>query len=263
MAIATNGGHVSRALDFYNAAGKYFILGGTTPWTHIEEGVEITDDSRPATPDVSDYRLNDIVGLKRIDNISLVRPATELENQNPTEENLIKYRNQNWKRVEPVIRTKLATQVTEGSTVIQVESVASLTKVGTKIRIADTYEGNVVSYSGLYITLDTAAPKMIPSGSPVVGGAMVEGAKYVYVDCYLNYDEFPIVDTENKPLSYRQIGLCTGVTPNTEDILKSAAYSNTGVSEYTSLGTLEILDNRVPSTRDINQREQLSLIIEF
>lgn len=238
MAIAVNGGHVSRALDFYKSVGKYFIIGGTQSWD---------DETAPPAPSVSDYKLNDVIGLKKVDNIHLVVPD---------EKGTIQYRSQNWRIVSDHVRTTVSSAgVTLGSTVVPVTSVAGLTE-GAKLRINNAYEGTIQSISGLLLTLDTPAPVQVPSGSPVLGGAMVEGAKYVYVDCYLNYDEFPLA-------TYRQIGLCTGVLPNDRDVLRSAIYTNGGVNEYTDLGNLEILDNRAPSPRDSNQREQLSLIIEF
>lgn len=244
MAIAVNGGHVSRALDFYNTDSKYFIIGGTTPWE---------DDTTPLSPSVEDYKLIDVVGLKKVDNTYMVIPTDETEN-------VISYRNQNWKRVEPQIKTTIGTTgVTAGSKVITVFSVAGLT-VGAKVRVNNLYEGKITNISGLSLTLDTEAPVSIPAGSEVLGGALVEGAKYVYVDCYLEYDNFPLV-------TYRQIGLCTNVVPveNIDrNILRSARYNPTkNEDEYTSLGILEVLDNRVPGTRDIDQRELLSLIIEF
>lgn len=240
MAIAVNGGHIARALDFYRSEGKYFIIGGTIPWD---------DETTPDTPTVETFKLRDVVGLKKVDNTYMVIPTEETEN-------VISYRNQNWKRVEPSLSTTVGSSgVTAGSTVVPVSSVAGF-KVGDKVRIDNTYEGKIVSFSGLLITLDTKAPVSIDPGRPVIGGAIVEGSKYVYVDCYLNYDEFPLV-------TYRQIGLCSGVTPNTEDVLRSGIYTNNGVNEYKSLGVLEILDNRSPNTRDISQRELLSLIIEF
>lgn len=257
MAIATNGGHVARALDFYNAAGKYFIIGGTSPWTHLDESGEVVvNDTVPNPPSLSDYKLLDVVGLKRVDNVYLVIPTDETEN-------VISYRNQNWKRVTPSISTTVGESgVTKGQKIVPVASVAGLT-IGSRLRIDNQYEGKIESITGLNVKLDTEAPQSISAGSPVLGGAFVEGAKYVYVECYLEYDNFPIFDSNNKPLSYRQIGLCTGVLPNTENILKSAAYTTAGKDEYTSLGNLEILDNRAPSNRDISQRELLSMIIEF
>lgn len=238
MAIAVNGGHVNRALDFYNTPGKYFIIGGTTPWT---------DETTPDAPSPTDFKLKDVVGLKRVDNSYLVVPD---------ENGTIQYRTQNWRIVPPTVSTTIAAPgVTEGSIVVPVESVAGITE-GSKIRVGDIYEGKIQSISGNHLTLDIASPSAIATGSKVLGGAMAEGAHYVYVECYLNYNQFPLV-------TYRQIGLCTRVSPSTEDKLLSAEYSSTTANEYTSLGTLEILDNRVPSTRDANQREMLSLIIEF
>lgn len=256
IAIATNGGHVSRALDFYHAEGKYFIIGKSTAWTHVDHGTTITDDNVPETPQVTDYKLHDVIALKRVDNTYLVIPSSS---------GTIQYRNQNWKIIQETISTTVATPgVTQGATVVPVQSIVGMT-VGSKLRINNQYEGIIVSLTGTLVTLDTPAPAAIAVGSPVLGGALIEGAKYVYVECYLNYDSFPVTDaTTGLPLSYRQIGLCTKVTPNTEDILKSAAYTTGGTTdEYTSLGILEILDNRVPSTRDINQRELISLIVEF
>ena len=238
MAIATNGGHVSRALDFYKTEGKYFIIGGTEPWR---------DESTPTPPSLNDYRLNDVVALKKVYNTFLVVPD---------ENGTIEYRTQNWKKVSEPFYTSIGSSgVTMNSKVIPVESIRGIVE-GVRLRINNSYEGKVTSISGLNITLDTPAPVEIPAGSLVEGGAYVEAAKYVYIDAYLNYDEFPIV-------RYRQIGLCTGVTPNTGDTLRSAKYSSSGSDEYSSLGVLEVLDNRVPSTRDIDQRELLSLIIEF
>ena len=239
IAIAVNGGHVSRALDFYNAEGKYFIIGGTSPWE---------DETVPTPPTLDDFRLKDVVGLKKIDNCHLVVPDPE---------GTIQYRNQNWRIVTAYVKTTVsAGGVTAGSSVVPVESLQGIL-VGSKLRINNLYEGKVTNISGSRVTLDTSAPVDIPAGSVVLGGATVEGAKYVYIDCYLNYDSFPIV-------TYRQIGVCTGVTPNTPDILLSSKYTLSGSGdEYTSLGTLEILDNRVPNTRDISQRELLSVIIEM
>lgn len=238
MAIATNGGHASRAIDFYNARGKYFIIGGTTPWE---------DESAPPSPELTDFRLTNIVGLKRVDNANLVVPD---------ESGTIRYRSQNWRIVTEKIETTVSNAgVSVGSTVVPLTSLNGVV-VGSKLRVNNVYEGRVISISGLLVTLDTAAPVAIRAGSSVIGGALVEGAKYVYVDCYLDYDEFPIV-------TYRQIGLCTGVTPNDANILKSAAYSASGADEFATTGILEILDNRVPSTRDTSQRELISLIIEF
>lgn len=238
MAIATNGGHIARALDFYNTAGKYFIIGGTQPWE---------DESNPPAPSVVDFKLTDVVGLKRVDNTHLVIPHPD---------GSIQYRDQNWKIVTAKVNTTVTDPgVMKGESIIPVASVAGLVE-GAKVRINNDYEATIISTAGNMITVDTPAPTDLTVGSTILGGALVEGAKYVYVDCYLNYDEFPLV-------TYRQIGLCTGVTPGTENVLVSAPYAIGGKDEYNSLGILEVLDNRIPAARDISQREMLSLIVEF
>lgn len=238
MAIATNGGHIARALDFYRTPGKYFIIGGTTPWE---------DETSPPPPEIDEFKLRDVVGLKKVDNIHMVIPHPS---------GSIQYRDQNWKIVSDRVYTTISDPgVLRGETVIPVASVAGLVE-GAKVRINNAYDATIISTAGMMITVDIPAPTDLPVGTSVLGGALVEGAKYVYVDCYLNYDEFPLV-------TYRQIGLCTGVTPDGESVMKSAVYSIGGKDEYSSLGVLEVLDNRVPATRDISQRELLSLIVEF
>lgn len=240
MAIATTQGHVQRAIEFYNKLGKYFVVGGTTPWE---------DETSPPTPSIEDYKLNDVVGLKKVDNCHLVIPD---------DSGTISYRTQNWKIVPvPFKTTVVGSGIAMNTTLIPVNSLAGFS-VGGKVRIGDIYSGKITSINSTsnQLTIDTPAPQTIPSGTSVEGGALVEGAKYVYIDCYLNYDQFPIV-------TYRQLGLCTEVTPNTENVLRAAAYSTTGMNDYTSLGVLEIIDNRPPSTRDVDQREMLSLILEF
>lgn len=240
IAIAVTQGHVQRALEFYKKLGKYFIIGGTQTWE---------DESNPPSPSIEEYKLKDVVGLKRVDDCQLVVPDENGE---------IEYRTQKWRKVSTPFYTQISTNpVSAGNTIIQVNSMTGMV-IGGKLRIGSTYEGKItaVNFTTNQITLDTPAPSIIPVGATVEGGALVEGAKYVYIDCYLSYNQFPIV-------TYRQIGLCTEVLPNTENILRSAAYSASGNDEYTSLGVLEIIDNRSPSTRDIDQQEMLSLIVEF
>lgn len=240
MAIATTAAHVSRALDFYNKEGKYFSIGRTAPWD---------DESNPPAPNVSDYILDDIIALKKVDNTYLVVPDDV--------DGTIQYRDTKWRRVTPEIKTTTSAMTPIGSTDVYLTTLAGIA-IGNKLRIGDLYEGKIVDINAgnNIVVLDTPAPEDIPLGSSVLGGAYVEGAKHVYIECSLNYDQFPIV-------TYRQIGLQTSVTPDNRDILRSANYSSSGVNEYTSLGVLEILDNRAPTVREPDQRETLSIIVEL
>jgi hypothetical protein len=86
-----------------------------------------------------------------------------------------------------------------------------------------------------------------------MNNALSEKAKWVYVSSYLEYDELPL-------LEYRQIGLYTGVTrkvgvPSGKQALLPA--------EVESLGTLEVLDNKKVTKRDVDKRELLTFLIQF
>lgn len=83
--------------------------------------------------------------------------------------------------------------------------------------------------------------------------AIAEGARWVYIDCHLRYDELPLVD-------YRQIGvfsrltLADGVPEGKFNLLPSEVGDN---------GILEIVDNRKRTPRQIDMKEKLSIVIEF
>ena len=83
--------------------------------------------------------------------------------------------------------------------------------------------------------------------------ALEEGARWVYVMSYIAYEEF------STDIVYRQIGLITGLKPTggkeTEPALQPEDVENEGL--------LEVIDNREPVYRGIDQREQLSIIREF
>lgn len=233
LAIAVLQGHVQRAIDFYKKEGKFFAIGGKdTPWR---------DENNPDNPLETDYKLKDIMGYKRVDRCELV-----VRDDNGT----ISYRTQNWRVVPPPFHTKTSKGVAVGDTTIYVDSLLTGFTVGSKVRVGNTYEGKITgvnSSNDPSITLDTPAPSTIPVSSRVEGGALVEGANCVFVECSLSYDQFPIG-------TYRQIGLCSEVTPD-RPVLSP--------NDIESLGVLEILDNRSPSSRNADQKELLSLIIEY
>lgn len=83
--------------------------------------------------------------------------------------------------------------------------------------------------------------------------AQSSGAKWVYVST-------TIADTDLPLGYYRQVGVYTGLT--------KANGVGAGVKALTpaqvqTAGSLEVLDNRQPSNRLSNQRETISVIIEF
>jgi hypothetical protein len=84
--------------------------------------------------------------------------------------------------------------------------------------------------------------------------AFSKGARWVYVMSYISYDDF------STDLVYRQIGICTGLTKKST---VASGKSNLLPSEVDNPGILEVLDNRTPIYREVDQREKLSVIIEF
>lgn len=83
--------------------------------------------------------------------------------------------------------------------------------------------------------------------------AIEEGARWVYLDTNIVYTELPLG-------WYRQVGVYTGLIKHPS---VSLSKYNLLPSEVLSEGILEVLDNREPSNRQIDQREKLSLILEF
>lgn len=80
-----------------------------------------------------------------------------------------------------------------------------------------------------------------------------EGAKWVLVEAFLEYDELP-VDVE-----YRQVGVFTGLQASSGNTSKDALLP----SQVASLGHMEVIDNRKPEVRDIDKKEGIVVIVEF
>lgn len=81
-----------------------------------------------------------------------------------------------------------------------------------------------------------------------------EGARWVYIAAQFAYSEFAF------DISYRQVGLYTGIkrnenVPSGQFVLKP--------DEVADIGMLEVLDNRRPIYRMPDQREGLTVIVEF
>lgn len=83
--------------------------------------------------------------------------------------------------------------------------------------------------------------------------ALAQGARWVYVDTYIRYTELPIVP-------YRVVCVISNLLP-TADVApgKTALLPN----EVLDAGIVEVVDNRGAVNRQVDQREQLSMVIEF
>lgn len=95
MAIITNRGHVSRALDFYKKQDVFFSVGKSTEWTESDRTSETPDsqvitDYKPPRPSL-DSSMIELLGMKRVERMYMVVPD---------ETGTLRYGNTNWKPVD-------------------------------------------------------------------------------------------------------------------------------------------------------------------
>lgn len=83
--------------------------------------------------------------------------------------------------------------------------------------------------------------------------AMREGARWVYISAIVNDSDLPYK-------TFRQVGVATSLKP--KDNVDAGATSLVP-DQVEDAGILEVLDNRKPVARDVDQSEKLSIIIEF
>lgn len=83
--------------------------------------------------------------------------------------------------------------------------------------------------------------------------ALTQGAKWVYIECSIQYDELPLG-------YYRQIGVYTGLVKQSG---VASGKFNLVPSEVADNGILEVIDYRTPAYRAIDSQDTLRLIIQF
>ena len=83
--------------------------------------------------------------------------------------------------------------------------------------------------------------------------AVALGSKWVYLESFIRYDELPLQ-------SYRSIAVVSRLVPN-DDIPSNQA--TLIPSQVKDPGIVEVIDYRRVVNRQIDQKEQLSLILEF
>lgn len=93
LPITTTVGHVSRAISFFELPNVYFALGRTTPW----DGETDVNFSAPL-PSVEATKLDELIGMKRVDVKSLVYPD---------DEGTVIYRDQAWRKISADEAVKL------------------------------------------------------------------------------------------------------------------------------------------------------------
>lgn len=83
--------------------------------------------------------------------------------------------------------------------------------------------------------------------------AFKEGAKWVMLEVFLEYDELPV------NVQYRQVGIFTGLVPQ-------VGYEKTEAllpAQVKNKGIMEVIDNRKVEYRDIDKKEGIVVIIQF
>ena len=83
--------------------------------------------------------------------------------------------------------------------------------------------------------------------------ALTNGARWVYVEANILYTELPLG-------WYRQVGLYSGLQ---KAVGVSGSKYNLLPSEVLDNGVLEVVDNRQPSNRQSDQKDKLTLVLEF
>jgi hypothetical protein len=247
MAITTLKSHVERALSFYNQDDIYFAYGRTTPWeTDMNGNTEKDAGFLIPIEDVHAEELDEVVGYKKIEEKHLVVPDTIY--------GTIPYRTTTWKKVPLLIETVLSSPLSTGENVVQTSSTYNII-IGTKLQIGTSFKATVVDIETTTgsLILDTPSPSNFESGTTVLGGARVEGARWVYIKTALAYDEVPIVE-------YRQLGVYSKLEKQDEVLPGKMALLPNEVKEK---GILEVIDNRKPTPRHSDQKELLELILEF
>lgn len=258
-ATTTVSGHVARALRFFNEAEVFVGIAVTDPWT---------DENSPPATDIASTNIGRIHTPTYTGSSLNSSNCFATFNQEPFRLGTQQYR----------------ITVNTGATTLKLEKLNPTTVISASFAPAPA--GNKILVDGLTIftpstltagdthTFKVDGPigyKMVEQKYLVVpdaGGtidyrgqrwaivppneAYDKGARYVYVMASMRYDELPITD-------FRQLGVFTGLV---RDAGVSGTKSNLLPAEVESTGALELIDNRTVITRNINQKETFSFIIE-
>ena len=247
-ATSTSMSHVSRAIDLFESATIYIGIGQQSPWD---------DENNPPRTDPTDLAINQVIGYKKVEDSYMVVP-------DPT--GSISYRDSQWRIVPPVrFEFQLLSSVGAGATGIAIQSsdpakLDSLT-VGSKVmiqsgmKIGHTSKITAINGSGSQrtLTLETGTDTSYGTGAIVHWGLIAEVCRAVYLASWIRYDELPLYP-------YRIIGVFnrlevqTGVNPGKLALLPS---------EVKRPGILEIAEYRRVTSRDQDQKEYISVVVEF
>lgn len=259
-ATTTTSGHVARAIRLFNEVEIFTGISITDPWG---------DESNPDTTDATSINIGKI-SLQTYSGSSLSSTNTFVTlNQTPFLGGVVNY------KITALSATTFEVRNADTNIVVgnssYTFSATPFTNIVQGLSISVT--SNTMT-TGQYFTFKVDGPigfkaveqkyLVIPDNSGTIdyrgqkwlivdpSQAYAKGARWVYVMATMRYDELPITD-------FRQIGVFTGLT-------RANGVSNSVLallpSQVASTGALEIIDNRTAITRNVNQKEVLSFIIE-
>lgn len=240
--------HTSRAFDLFNSNSLYYGIGYQSPWP---------DDNNPPLVDYNAMEIYQIIGYKKVEDAYMVVPDSN---------GSIIYRDSQWRVVSPVMyRFQLIAEASSGDTQITVQSAdpnkISALAVGTNVLMEVNQSTGLqslisdVTSSGTQatLTLETAIDQSYPAGSWVHWGILAEKCRACFIGTWIRYDELPL-------FPYRVVGIfnrlvkAEGVASNVTALLPN---------QVENPGILECVQYRQPFSRNIDQREYLSVVLEF
>jgi hypothetical protein len=245
---STTFSHGSRAFDVFSSNSLYYGIGHQSPWA---------DDSNPPTVNYNDIDIYQVIGYKKVEDVYMVVPDPN---------GSIIYRDSQWRVISPVrYRFQLVAEVNQGDTSLVIQSedpnkLAALT-VGTKIIFQSGQSAGMsslisnISGSGtqLTLTISDSVDITYAVGSWIHWGIVSERCRACLIGTWIRYDELPL-------FPYRVVGVfnrlvvAAGVPSTTTALLPN---------QVQDPGFLECVQYRQPFSRNIDQREYLSVIMEF
>lgn len=247
-ATSTSVAHVSRALDVFESETLYLGIGQQSAWA---------DENAPATTIPTSLEINQIIGYKKVSDKYMVVPDPS---------GAITYRDSQW-RIIPANRFKfqLVSITSEGSSTITIQSydatqLDSLT-VGSKVMLQDGiqegFQSVITNITGTgnqrVLTVEDEADQTYGIGTICHWGIVGELCRAVFLGTWVRFDELPLYP-------YRVIGvfnrltLAAGVSSSTLALLPA---------QVEDPGLLEVVEFRKVTSRDIDQKEYISVIVEF
>lgn len=266
MAITTNGAHVSRALDFFNKDNIYFAIGKSTAWNEADTPIE---------PSITDEALQEIIGYKKVETMYMVVQ----DEVNGT----ISYRDSKWSVVAPDQAMDRSSKWVYLDTTLRYDELplgyyrqvglytGLIPYQGRAQKSCITITSNATGDGNLDIMVgDTQLTVSVLTGDTTVDIAtkILEGGVNGWTISAGDTTDAVIftcntVGVNTVSSSSNTTGVACTIETITEGTDAVSQKTNLLPSEVDNHGILEVVDNRGASNRLADQKEKLSLVIEF